>query len=75
MGYLSRVFFLLPGKRCAPHIKFFSKLVNTFTSKLGYVKANLVITNVSETGCLLADPSQTVTEKREFNIRSCIVVV
>jgi hypothetical protein len=44
---------------------FFSKLTQPFSSKLGHMRANLVIRNVSEIGCSLTDLCCTVTEKKK----------
>lgn len=74
MGNQATIFLLLSGNHC-DNTFFFPRIKQSFITKLGHVVSNEIPTDISEIECFLADPPEVVTEKTEFQIRSCICVV
>lgn len=70
MSNLATIFVLFCVKHCDSTHEMLSEFKQSFASKLGHVRAKSLITSVSEIECFLTDPSQAVTEKAEFNIRT-----
>jgi hypothetical protein len=62
MDILDTVLVFVTGKHRDSTREIFSILKEPATNNVGSARVNLVITNVSETKCSLADPSQEVAE-------------